>query len=144
MRFDWNEKFETGDSMLDARRLMLIAYVNRLHGLWQNTNPSREEVELFVRFTDFLEDYVLLHFREEEDYLLRFQSPAHDGAKMAHRKFLSAFRGFKLRLGIQGYRAELVQELLEACVVLIQQHILRTELQLQPGQTQPAWRDAPE
>ena len=119
---------------------MLISYVNRMEGVWQNTNPSREEVELMVRFVEFLEDFCLAHFREEEDCMLRFRCPVHHAAQAAHHEFLNFYQGFKLRFGIRGYRAELVQELFEACVALIQRHILTSEAQLRlcktiPGQT---------
>lgn len=130
----WSDKFETGQALIDAQHRMLISYVNRLEGVWQNTNPSREEVEQFVRFLEFLEDFVLEHFREEEDCMFRFQCPAHKDTIIAHTEFLDYFRKFKLRFEKDGYRAELVRELVDACVGFIQRHILGTDLQLKPCQ----------
>lgn len=127
---DWNEEVETGHSLIDAQHRMLISYVNRLEGVWQNTNPSREEVELFVRFMEFLEDFILDHFKKEEDCMLRVRCPVHNYAQAAHHEFLTFLRGFKQRFGLKGYRAELVRELFEACVSFIHGHILRTEAQL--------------
>lgn len=140
----WNEQFETGHAWIDAQHRMLISYVNRLEGLWQNTNPSREEVAEFLRFMEFLEDYIVEHFREEEDCMFRFRCAAHKDNTTAHTEFLDFFRGFKLRFRIEGYRPEVVKELFEACVAWIDQHILRIDVQLRPCQTPFYERDKQE
>lgn len=132
---NWTDKFETGHSLVDSQHRMLISYVNRLEGLSANTNPTREEVELFLRFLEFLEDYIMAHFRDEEDCMYRFRCPAHFDNKRAHSEFLDFFRGFKLRFEIEGYRPEVVKELFEACVAWIQRHILRVDVQLRSCQT---------
>ncbi len=132
---DYNEEVQTWHALIDAQHRMLIAYVNRMEGAWQHANPTREEVELFVRFVEFLGDFCLAHFREEEDCMLRFRCPVHKDAQAAHAEFLTFYREFKLRFGIKGYRAELVQELFEACASFIQQHILKAELQLRQCKT---------
>ena len=95
---NWSEKFETGHSWIDAQHRMLIAYVNRLESLSKVTNPSPEDVVMFFQFINFLEDYLVSHFKEEEDCMFHFRCPAHHDNKMAHRDFLDFFKGFKRRL----------------------------------------------
>lgn len=131
---NWTEKFATGHELVDAQHRMLFAYINRLETLSENTNPSPQDVELFLRFIEFLEDYIILHFREEEDCMLRFRCPAHKDNQTAHTEFLDFFNGFKSRLDREGYSAEVVQELFAACVAWIQRHILKTDVQLRPCQ----------
>ena len=115
---------------------MLISYVNRLEEMSKNSNPSRNEVELFLRFIEFLEDYVMHHFSEEDECMVRFRCPAHKANKIAHTEFLDFLRGFKLRFGDEGYRPEVVNDLFKACIAWIQRHILRIDVQLKPCQTQ--------
>ena len=141
---DWNEKFETGHSLIDTQHRMLISYINRLEEMSGNSNPSRGDIELFSRFVQFLEDYILMHFGEEEECMVRFRCPAHKDNKRAHTEFLDFFQGFKLRFGIEGYSAEVVKELFEACVAWIQRHILRIDVQLKPCQTPFYGLDEPE
>ncbi len=142
--FHWNEKFATGHELIDTQHRMLIAYVNRLETLAENTQPSPEEVGLFLRFIEFLEDYVAEHFREEEECMHRFRCPAHQDNQRAHTEFLHFFRGFKLRFGIEGYRPEVVRELFDACVAWIERHILRIDVQLRPCQTPIFGEESPE
>jgi hemerythrin len=134
----WSEQFETGHPLLDTQHRMLISYINRLEELAQHTAPSHDDVELFLRFVEFLEDYILTHFREEEDCMHRFKCPVHAENQMAHRSFLDFFRKFKLRLEGDGYRPDVMAELYESCSAWIQQHILRIDVQLKPCLNRPA------
>ena len=131
----WKEQFETGHTVVDAQHRMLVTYLNRLERMSQNTNPSPEEVVLFFRFTDFLEGYVITHFKEEEECMHRFRCPAHQQNQAAHGKFLKFFRDFNRRLELEGYRPEIIKELFDACAAWIQEHILRVDTQLKPCRT---------
>ena len=140
----WSEQFETGHPLVDTQHRMLISYINRLEDLAQNTQPSRMEVELFLRFIEFLETYILTHFREEEECMNRFKCPIRAENVLAHRSFLEFFRKFKARLEAEGFRPEVVQELHESCSAWIQQHILRIDVQLKPCLNQAPEPEQPE
>ena len=128
----WSEQFETGQSLVDSQHRMLISYVNRLEVLAQNTNPDRGHVELFLHFIEFLETYILTHFRSEEACMHHLQCPIRGDNQKAHQSFLDYFQEFKQRLEAEGYRPEAVQELHNSCSRWIQQHILRIDVQLKP------------
>jgi hemerythrin len=128
----WSEEFETGHSLIDTHHRMLIAYINRLEELARNSDPGRVDVELFLRFIEFLETYILAHFSAEENCMRRFKCPVGVENAQAHQAFLVYFQKFKLRLEIEGYRSEVVKELHESCKSWIQQHILRIDVQLKP------------
>ncbi|HUC84605.1 MAG TPA: hemerythrin domain-containing protein [Candidatus Acidoferrales bacterium] len=127
---EWSEKFETGEPVIDAQHRMLVAYVNRLDVLAQAVNPTREEIELFFRFIEFLETYVLTHFQREEDCMFRVRCPAHYENKKAHTEFLDFLWQFKRQAALEGWRPELVKELDDSCNAWIQRHILRTDMRL--------------
>jgi len=140
----WSEQFETGHALVDTQHRMLISYINRLEDLAQNTRPSRVDVELFLRFIEFLETYILTHFREEEECMNRFKCPIRAENRSAHQAFLAFFRKFKLRLETEGYHPAVVKELHDSCSAWIQQHILRIDVQLKPCLNQIPAPDEPE
>ena len=140
----WSDQFETGHSLVDTQHRMLISYINRLEELARNTNPGRVEVELFSRFIEFLETYILTHFNDEEGCMNRFKCPIRVDNQKAHRMFLEFFRKFKLRLQAEGYHPEAVQELHESCSAWIQQHILRIDVQIKPCLNQTSAPEEPE
>jgi hemerythrin len=137
----WSDQFETGQPLLDTQHRMLISYINRLEELAHNAHPSREEIELFLRFIEFLETYILTHFREEELCMNRFKCPVRMENAQAHRAFLEFFQKFKRRLGLEGYRPEVVKELHDSCCSWIQQHILRIDVRLKPCLNESAAED---
>jgi hemerythrin len=126
----WTEQFETGSALIDAQHRMLITYINRLEPFTRVTNPTREELDMFMRVVAFLENYALTHFRDEEACMQRFKCPAYRDNRQAHSEFLDFYRGFIRRLQSDGCRPALVQELYDACVIWIQRHILRLDVQL--------------
>jgi hemerythrin len=128
----WSEKFETGQSLIDAQHRMLVSYINRIEALSGHANPDRQDMELFLRFIEFLEGYILAHFQAEEDCMHRHRCPAHFENKRAHTEFVDFFRQFKRQLVVEGCRPELVKELYDVCSVWIQGHILRVDMQIKP------------
>ena len=64
--------------------------------------------------------------------MFRFRCSAYKDNKRAHAEFLDFFRGFQRRFVIEGYSAEAVKELFEACKAWIQSHILKIDAQLKP------------
>ena len=126
----WSEQFETGDALIDSQHRMLITYFNSLSEVSRSTNLSPEEIGLLLRFIEFLEDYMIMHFKAEENCMNRFRCPAYHDNKRAHTEFLDFFRSFKLRLDSLGCRPELVKELQVSCNAWIKHHILRIDVQL--------------
>ena len=137
----WNEQFETGHSLLDAQHRMLISYINRLEELAKSDQPSSTDVQLFMRFVDFLESYLLMHFTTEEDCMHRFKCPVHADNKRAHASFLDFFLKFKTRLRTEGCHPNEMRLLHGFCDSWIKKHILRIDVQLRPCLTQPSGPD---
>jgi hemerythrin-like metal-binding protein len=134
---NWDKKYETGHARVDDQHRMLFTYVNELEDLAKGTGSflNGEDIRQYFRFIDFLEDYAVTHFREEEECMHRFRCPAHQKNLVAHGEFKKFFQEFKNKSNHLGYRLELVRELHEACAKWLTQHILRVDVQLKPCQT---------
>ena len=109
---------------------MLISYINRLGELAKNDQPNPAERELFLRFLDFLENYIFTHFKDEEGCMHRARCPVCHANVRAHAEFLDFFREFKERLGSSHDVPALTRELHDSCCSWIRQHILRIDVQL--------------
>lgn len=133
----WSEQFETGHPLIDTQHKLLISYINRLGGIAKNTNPDRQEAEFIIRFIGFMEVYIDVHFKCEEDCMDSYQCPVRGENKEAHREFLIFFRQFKLRFEAEGFRPEVLSELHESCRTWIQNHIMQIDVQLKPCLSQP-------
>ena len=140
----WNEQFETGHSLIDTQHQMLISYINRLEGMSGNTNPSRQDVEFFLQLIGFMETYIAVHFKQEEECMASYRCPAYQQNKDAHCMFLDYFVEFKLRFETEGCRPELLKDLHETCSSWIRQHILQIDMQLKPCLKRISAPDQPE
>ena len=128
----WSEQFETGHALIDTQHKMLVNYINRLEGMSRTTNPNRQEVEFYVQLVNFMETYIDVHFKFEEECMESYRCPAHQKNKEAHRKFLVFFRQFKRHFEAEGCRPAVLLELHESCSNWIQQHIMQIDVQLKP------------
>jgi hemerythrin len=130
----WNKQFETGMAEIDAQHHQLIQYVNHLEALLVQTNFTREEVEFLINFVTFLEEYVESHFAFEEGCMERFRCPAHEKNRQAHAQFRELFSRFRQRIGKDGMRMELIQELNQTIYTWIEGHILHVDTSLRQCQ----------
>lgn len=128
----WREQFETGHSLIDTQHKLLISYINRLEGMSRITNPSRQEIEFFLQLISFMDTYIAVHFKQEEECMASYKCPVHKENQAAHREFLLFFRKFKLHFEAEGFRPDVVRELHESCHAWIQHHILQIDVQLKP------------
>jgi len=125
---------------MDAKHRMLIAYFNRLDSLYHNSNPAKADLEAFLRFVDFLEDYIGMHFHDEEGLMIRFRCPAHKKNKEEHATFQARYRDYAARLKREGCHPALVQQFHDYCTQWIQTHILHVDVQMKPCQKE-CWLD---
>ena len=73
---------------------MLISYINRLGELAKNDQPNPAERELFLRFLDFLENYIFTHFKDEEGCMHRLRRASQcSPGKLPIRGMRAAKRG---------------------------------------------------
>lgn len=126
----WDEKYETGQPVMDAQHRMLIAYINRLHVLSLAQNPNHEDVAYFLHFVEFMEEYIGEHFRAEQECMLRLKCPAHSENCQAHHEFLNFFRDFRRRMKIEANTRALMRELHHTCADWVKSHILRLDVQM--------------
>ena len=133
----WNDSFETGHALIDTQHKMLITYINRLETISRNTNPSRQEAEFIVQFIGFMETYIDVHFKQEEECMDSYRCPAHQENKDAHRDFLILFRRFKQQFDTDGSRPEVLMDLHNSVSVWIQKHIMQIDVRLKPCLNHP-------
>lgn len=128
----WSEQFETGHTLIDTQHKTLVSYINRLEGMSVITNPTRQDVEFILKLLNFIETYMDVHFKLEEDCMEKYRCPAHQENKEAHQKFLTFFQEFKRRFETEGVRQQVLISLHESCSSWIRQHIMRIDVRLKP------------
>ncbi len=87
MKFEWTEKLSTGVELIDSQHKELIKKINDLLDAMKE-GKGRTEINNTVQF---LTDYVITHFKTEEDIMIKYNYPEYNAHKKLHDNFIKDF-----------------------------------------------------
>lgn len=117
MRF--TEDMKIGIPHIDSQHKGLIDFANKASSLCV-ANPSREEMEECL---DFLGDYVVKHFSDEEKLQIESKYPRYRQHKEIHQEFVGTFASLYAEFQKNGPSAELSSALTDRVLNWIMTHI---------------------
>lgn len=81
---NWTSDLSVGYETIDDQHKQLFKAANALaEAMWDG--KGKEEVKKTI---DFLGEYAIFHFKDEEDVMLKHAYPGYPAQKQAHEKFL--------------------------------------------------------
>jgi len=90
----WSTDLSIGVEIIDNQHMELFARINALvDAIKQHT--CKHKIRDVVRFLD---DYIVLHFGEEEKMMLQSGYPGYAAHKAQHTKFIANFEALKKEL----------------------------------------------
>lgn len=104
MEMKWTPDLATGFADIDNQHKELII---RLNALFAAMSKGAGKVEV-AKTIDFLGDYVVIHFANEEKYMVQHNYPEASLHKVEHKKLLADFTKFKKEFEEKGASATLV------------------------------------
>ncbi|MDN5332108.1 MAG: hemerythrin [Tepidanaerobacteraceae bacterium] len=123
MAIKWTEDLSTGIELIDKQHKELFKRVNDLMDACTK-GKGKEEV---VKVIDFLSNYVVMHFGEEEKIMKAENYPGYDGHKTQHESFIKKFTEFKEKLEQTGPTVDLVVKMNGFLVDWLINHIKKTD-----------------
>ncbi len=123
----WDEEtMSTGVASIDEQHQELIRMINRLHSACA-AGAAKEELHQIV---EFLQKYVVEHFKHEEGLMEKHRCHARGANALAHKKFLQAFTDLASDLEKNGPSTSLVLKLKEAVGDWLVNHICHIDTKL--------------
>ena len=123
----WQESYSVGVYVLDEQHRELFNYCNDLEKILRERDVPQDMLEEGLKF---LEKYVANHFGHEEKCMHQYACPVGKKNKIAHQKFIQAYKMFEKRI-IQGgdsyYILKQLHIFLETWLV---EHICKIDTQL--------------
>ena len=107
MEQTWNESLSVNNKLLDEQHMMLIAKANELIVAAKSGVAS----SVIPGMIDFLRDYSVNHFCDEEKYLCKKNYPDVQSHRCIHKKFIESIDSFKERFLREGVSKELEHDL---------------------------------
>lgn len=91
---EWNESLSTGIEIIDNQHKELFNRINELVAAIKQ-HICKYKISDVI---NFLEEYIHLHFGEEERYMQMYDYPEYKHHKAQHEKFISNFQELKKEL----------------------------------------------
>jgi hemerythrin len=123
----WSSQYETGVTLVDTQHKVLFDNINKLETFTRLQQIPKGELD---RLVQFLEGYVVSHFKFEETCMQRFHCTTHEENKRAHAQFLEAFGKLKAEYQVQGPTHAFVTKLYSVASNWITGHILKVDIKL--------------
>jgi hemerythrin len=106
MEYKWEKSLETGNEMIDTQHRELFRAINELLRACEN---GEGEANL-KKSLDFLTEYTIKHFFDEEQLQQKYQYPDYTNHKGYHDGFKKVVRDFSVKLIMQGVSDSLIQD----------------------------------
>jgi hemerythrin len=106
MRYIWDGSLITGVELIDTQHEQLFDAINELLEICR-TGKGVEEIKKSI---DFLNDYTIKHFFEEERIQQKYGYPDYPAHRQYHESFKATVRDLSHRLILKGATEELVNE----------------------------------
>jgi len=106
MAIEWRESLSIGVDAIDGQHKELLQRFDKLLSACKDGKGIDELKSLL----DFLSDYVLTHFRDEEAIQRQHQYPGHEEHKKQHDGFVVRLEALKQEIDTQGMAVHHVME----------------------------------
>jgi hemerythrin len=119
MAVQWDNSLATGSDEIDLQHKELFKRVDGLLAA-VDKGTDREETSQIVQY---LTDYVVFHFGNEENYMAKYAYSSASAHKAQHEQFVKNFLKLKERLITEGINAQLVDDMKQLVVDWLINHI---------------------
>jgi hemerythrin len=127
---NWHEGMSTGIPTLDHHHREILARFNDFYACM--SGGKSDKLAEAGRILDFLQFYAQWHFKLEEEYMDRYQCPAAEENRRAHKEFLKKFDAFYEQWQTGGMDLTLTNDTFVSLMDWIMNHIQGVDTRLSP------------
>ena len=122
----WKKEYTVGIKKLDNQHKEIIKILNQIFKLQEKRKDEKEIERILGNF----QDYIKVHFRTEEEYMLKYQYPGYEEQKKEHNQFIDRLCEFQKEY--LKYHRLTVISLFNFVWDWFSQHILKHDKQYSP------------
>lgn len=123
MAIEWKEDLAVGVTKIDEQHKELFSKVNALFEAC-NAGKGKEQIDPII---NYLQDYVVLHFGDEERLQKQYDYPEYTNHKAQHDQFIKDFLGLKDKIEKNGVTGLTIVQLNQVLVDWLIKHIRKTD-----------------
>jgi hemerythrin len=126
MRIEWTPDLAVGSGVIDAQHQELYRRINQLFEACSQ-GKGKETVGSTLQF---LSDYVVTHFGNEEGYMVKHGYPEYARHKKLHAQFINSLQQLQDEFNREGAGVALVIKTNQVVVEWLNNHIRRVDTKL--------------
>ena len=123
----WQESYSVGVYVLDEQHRELFNYCNDLEKILKDREVPKDTVEQGLKF---LEKYVTSHFGQEEKCMHQYACPMGKKNKLAHQKFIEAYKTFEKKFSQEKDHYQILRQLHDFLETWLVEHICKIDTRL--------------
>lgn len=128
----WKESYRIGVEIVDQQHHELFKMVDRLLRVIR-VDKSATHREEYVKTLDFMKNYVVSHFREEEAYQASIHYAGIEAHKEEHHKFTQTVVNYENNFKANGYTAPAIKAFAGTLVSWLIYHVAKEDQKLTGG-----------
>lgn len=126
----WKEKYNIGVELIDRQHQELFERVGSFMTTLRSPLAWEEKVEKVNETLAFMQEYVVVHFRDEEEYQEQIGYPGLEEHRKVHEQLIREVGEFAQRYKEEGYREVLVQQFGGRLLAWLINHVAATDLKI--------------
>lgn len=107
----WKEKYLIGVELIDEQHKELFKRLSNFIQIVQNEEEWEEKLDKVKETLDFMKEYVVFHFEDEESYQEKVGYPDIENHRRVHNKFKEEINEYVKIFELEGFTEEKIQEL---------------------------------
>jgi hemerythrin len=96
--YNWDKSLEVGNKLIDDQHRQLVDALNG----FLNAHVDKKSSQELKKSLDFLNDYTIKHFYEEEQLQKKYQYPDYENHKKLHEGLKKVVRELQIQLIMKG------------------------------------------
>ncbi|AFS79567.1 hemerythrin-like metal-binding protein [Gottschalkia acidurici 9a] len=123
----WKDKYRVGVDLIDEQHKELFNRLSTFIQIVQNEDNWDDKLDRVKETMEFLQDYVVYHFNDEEAYQEEIGYPDIENHKKIHAEFKQGINDYVKLLEQGGFTQEKIQELSAKLMTWLIMHVGRMD-----------------
>lgn len=123
----WKDKYKIGVELVDEQHKELFKRVSDFIAVVQSKDPWENKIGKVKETMEFMQDYVVVHFNEEEVYQAKINYPYIEEHKKAHEDFKNGVYEYAKIFLEEGITQEKTQEFAGKLMAWLIMHVAKMD-----------------
>lgn len=123
----WKDKYKIGVELIDNQHMELFKRVSDFIAVVQSKEDWESKSEKAKETMEFMQDYVIVHFNDEEKYQAKIKYPDIEEHKKAHADFKNGIYEYSRIFSNEGITQEKTQELAGKLMAWLIMHVAKMD-----------------